>query len=505
MKLRAMAIAMAMAILLAGCTNPHPDQSASSEPPSTEANAQGTNENTQPAPESKAEFESLVSTLDEMASKGLFSGTVLVARDDDILLEKAYGFAGDNVPMQTDTKLNLGSIGKSFTAVAIVQLVQAGKLSYDDIVEAYVPALAALSKGEMTVRHLLNHTSGLGNFFVAPGYMENKDHITKINEMLPYITHEPLQFRPGERFSYSNSGYIALGLIIEAVSGQDYNHYVEEHVFKPAGMTATGNYAKTDNISNLAVGWMGENREDNTQDLPSMGSPAGGGYATAGDMLRFVNALKDGTLLSGAFDELIGNAISPVSSDYGFGMIRFPVSGDLVAGHNGGAPGVSSHYETYLNSGYTVVVLSNFDDAIFEVVDAIRREIAGPGAGPTMQAPDMSNAVMGSVVIDGAPIAVRVEPVEIDGVVYAPVDDIAKELGGRTRRDPGGGTIEINGMQITLNFGSETIAVDGNEKGLPAPVVSMEPCLMAPISFFEIVFAYEVSMDDGVLTISTAP
>jgi len=499
MKLRLIIITVVSLILLTSCTA---KQTADSNP---SKQVSSVSKNQEESGNKQSELENLESLFADMESRGMFSGTVLIARDDSILLNKAYGYSAKNVPMKTDTKLNIGSIGKSFTAVAICQLAQAGKLSYDDTVEKYIPELAPLSKGQMTIRNLLNHTSGLGNFFEAPGYMENKDKITKVREMLPYITYEPLKFKPGERFSYSNSGYIVLGLIVEAVSGQDYYTYVNENIFKPAGMTSTGFYAKTDNIPNLAIGFMGENREDNTDELPLMGSPAGGAYSTTGDMLRFVNALKDGTLLYNAFDELINKAISPNSNNYGFGMSRFPVGKGLVVGHNGGFPGVSAHYETYLDTGYTVVVLSNFDDAALEVIDAIRREIATPGAPSLMQAPDMSNASIGSITIDGKQIAVRVEPVEIDGVLYAPVDDISKAMGATIRRTPDEGNIDVNGLKIHISVGSESVIVNGQEKMLPAPVISIEPCLMAPVQFFEIVYGYSVNTDAGLINITTKP
>lgn len=270
MKLGLTVLTVALITLLTSCSASQPNKSIPTKQPSPIPKAQKAGGNKQPG------FENLESLLADLESKGMFSGTVLIAKDDTVLLDKAYGYSAKNVPMKIDTKLNIGSVGKSFTAVAICQLAQAGKLSFDDTVETYVPELATLSNGQMTIRHLLNHTSGLGNFFEAPGYMENKDKITKVSEMLRYITYEPLKFKPGEGFSYSNSGYIVLGLIVEAVSGQDFYTYVNEHIFRPAGMTSTGYYAKTDNIPDLAVGFMGKNREENTHELPLVGSPAGG-------------------------------------------------------------------------------------------------------------------------------------------------------------------------------------------------------------------------------------
>lgn len=155
MKLRLTIITTASLILLASCAASQPTESMPPKQPSSIPKAQGASGNKQ------SEFENLESLFADMERRGMFSGTVLIARDDHILLDKAYGYSAKNVLMKTDTKLNIGSIGKSFTAVAICQLAQAGKLSYDDTVETYIPEFAVLSKDQMTIRHLLNHTSGL--------------------------------------------------------------------------------------------------------------------------------------------------------------------------------------------------------------------------------------------------------------------------------------------------------------------------------------------------------
>jgi D-alanyl-D-alanine carboxypeptidase len=217
-----------------------------------------------------------------------FTSAVLIAQHGEIIFEQSYGWANRSydVPNQVDTKFNLGSMNKMFTAVAIMQLVQQGKLAADDKIIQHIPDYPNQQvANKVTIHHLLTHTSGLGDFFTHEFFETSRDQIRTLTDYLALFVDRPLQFEPGARLSYSNVGYIVLGLIIEQVTGQSYFDYVRENIFEPCGMPNTDSYATDQIVPNLATGYStrlsdeGELRS-NILDMPGKGSSAGGGYST---------------------------------------------------------------------------------------------------------------------------------------------------------------------------------------------------------------------------------
>jgi len=300
------------------------------------------------APEPKAgdkEFAAAVKAfLEEKNRADEFSGVVLVAKDSRVLFHEAYGLADRDakVPNRKDTKFNLGSINKNFTRVAVHQLVRQGKLTLDDTIKKILPDYPNAQAAEkVTVRHLLNMTSGIGDFFGERYDATPKEKILSLRDYLPLFADQPLEFEPGTSNRYSNGGYIVLGLIIEKLSGVDYYAYVRENIFKPCGMADTDAFPRDANTPNLARGYARENetpgspRVLNFATLPGRGSSAGGGYSTAGDMLKYIQALKDKKIF-----------LPDVANGLGIA---------------GGAPGINSVVEWDPRSGYIVIVLTNFD------------------------------------------------------------------------------------------------------------------------------------------------
>ncbi len=319
------------------------------EPPS-DNNKPTANGMTVPAKMNEAEFTAtLEKYLGELVKADEFSGAVLIAKNGKPIFQKAYGLASKeyNVANRPDTKFNLGSINKIFTQVAIGQLVEQGKLSYDDTMSKYLddyPNREAAAK--ITIRQLLSMTSGVGDFFGDKFDATPKDRIRTLKDFVPLFANEPLQFEPGTKQRYSNGGYVLLGAIIEKASGQSYYDYVREHIFKPAGMESTEYYEADVPVQNLASGYTREGsangaRRNNIYTRPARGSSAGGGYSTAEDLLKFANALQSGKLHK---------------ADFGKGQGG---SGDL--GIAGGAPGINALLEADTSNGYTVIVMSNYD------------------------------------------------------------------------------------------------------------------------------------------------
>ncbi|MHA1407427.1 MAG: serine hydrolase domain-containing protein, partial [Candidatus Heimdallarchaeaceae archaeon] len=231
------------------------------------------------------------------------------------------------------------------------------------------------------VKHLLTHTSGLGNFF-TPEYMKNKANYLEISDLLPLIEKEKLAFSPGERFQYSNSGFEVLGMIIERISGKSYFDFVKENVFLPAGMTNSDSYRIDEQISNIAEGYthmsmsnpdVKEKLHSNKQMVRIKGSAAGGGYSTAKDLLLFSKALFSYKLLEETLTkEILTGRIQPnpekenIHYAYGFSVHKY---NKLTRyGHNGGAPGINSFFGVYQPLNYTLIVLSNYDPPAAENV-----------------------------------------------------------------------------------------------------------------------------------------
>ncbi len=320
---------------------------------------------------------------------GRFSGVVLIAKDNKPLLKKAYGFANEasKILNNDDTKFNLGSMNKMFTSVAIAQLVEAGKLSYTDTLATILPDYPNKeTAGKITIHQLLTHTAGLGDFF-KPEFFRNRDKYKSLSSYLPLFSNDPLLFEPGSGGSYSNAGFIVLGLVIEKVSGENYFDYVKEHIFQPAGMIHSDYYERDAAVANMALGYTYDDMTDplhinprqiNTPFLPAKGSSAGGGYSTADDLLKFSHALLGHQLLGAALTDTItrGKVASPRGPEfqYGYGFnVATGFSGRHIIGHGGGSRGINGTLSMIPANGYTVIVLANYDPP---AADGMAREIS---------------------------------------------------------------------------------------------------------------------------------
>ncbi|MDJ0645725.1 MAG: serine hydrolase [Flavobacteriaceae bacterium] len=257
-----------------------------------------------------------------------YHGSVLIADGENILFQNAYGENQLNEPNKINTQYDLASMGKMFTATAIMQLVERDELSLEQTIGELLPNYPNKKAKEIKVKHLLTHTSGMGDYF-GPTFFENEENIKSLNDFLPYFVNDPINFNPGEHMRYSNAGYIVLGLIIEKITGKRYHDYVEENIFKPSGMTKTG---------------------------PLKGS-AGGGLSTVKDLHKFALALQK--------HKLIGTkALTDMTTDhlgynYGYGMTLKRFNEYDIYGHNGGAPGIAGELSMVMEEPLIIVTMSN--------------------------------------------------------------------------------------------------------------------------------------------------
>jgi CubicO group peptidase (beta-lactamase class C family) len=321
-----------------------------------------------------------------------FSGTVLLARDEKILLEKAIGMASKtyDVPNRIDTKFNLASVGKMFTGVAVTQLAEQGKLSFDDPVGKYVSSdwLSPEISQKIKIKHLLTHTSGLGDYFRDAYSQCEIPFFRELDDYRSLVADDTLLFEPGTRFLYSNTGMLLLGVVIENVSGDRYFTYLKKHIFEPAGMMNTDGFAKDRPVHNRATGYTkifenGEVRWNNHQFTRIMrGSPSGGIYSTVPDLLKFDVALRSNRLLSERFTEILLEGRPELNASfhgYGFFIAQGAVGREIS--HSGDGQGVNCNVKMYLDAGYTYAVLSNYSRPSANIVAHVIDQLISMGAG----------------------------------------------------------------------------------------------------------------------------
>lgn len=338
-----------------------------------------------------------------LAGADLYAGTLLVARGDRVLHERAYGLASREygVPNRPDTRYNLGSINKMFTAVAILRLVESGRLSLQDPVEKHLPGvLDPEIAGKVRIEHLLTHTSGLGDFLFTPEMMPlNRADFRSVADYLPHLANDRLAFEPGSRWGYSNTGFLVLGAILERVTGEEYQAHVRRTIFQPLGMSNTESYARDAVVEGLASNYEltarsgGRGWRNVTYDIPVRGTPAGGGYSTARDLYTFMHALLGNRLLS---PEMTDAMLTPKpalgSTAYGYGIQLLSPSGNII-GHTGGGPGVADFVAVHRPSGTIIVALSNLageTGALVRRAQSLlghREQPPAPAAGPPSAPP----------------------------------------------------------------------------------------------------------------------
>ncbi|WP_426687447.1 serine hydrolase domain-containing protein [Rhodanobacter ginsengiterrae] len=310
-----------------------------------------------------AAVDALAAQADAAAKQDAFAGVLLVARGGKVLLQRAWGPAdrAAGTPATPDTRFRLGSMNKMFTAVATLQLVQAGKLSLDGSVGQYLPDYPNRDIAKVTIRQLLTHAGGTGDIF-GPEFDQRRLSLKTHDDYVRLYGARGPDHPPGKGFSYSNYGFVLLGDIIEHVSGQSYYDYVDQHVFAPAGMRDSGSLPEDVDVPGRAPAYTRKDGDaawtSAADTLPYRGTAAGGGYSTAGDLLKFAHALQAGKLLPPA---LLAEATRKQTPMYGYGFNVADEQGVPVYGHGGGAPGMNGELRIFPTLDEVVVALANVD------------------------------------------------------------------------------------------------------------------------------------------------
>ncbi len=308
------------------------------------------------------------SFLDHLESKD-FSGTILVAKNDSIVQKRAYGLANKelDVKNEIDTKFNIASITKTFTAVAILQLYEQGKLDLNIPIGNYLADYPNEKVREsVTISQLLTHTAGLPNFYVTNFLDRCKFEFKEVEDFVPLFVNDTLLSEPGTEYNYDAAGYVLLGLIIEEVTGENYYDYLKENIFQKANMSNTDAYEVDAIVKNKASGYTFVS--DTTKTLKnniyylSKASPGGFHYSTVEDLFNFNKALFNNKLISRKTLELmIKPRVKGYNTHLGYGIDVDQRYNETILGHSGGWYGISGEIIYLPESNYTITILSNVD------------------------------------------------------------------------------------------------------------------------------------------------
>jgi CubicO group peptidase (beta-lactamase class C family) len=318
---------------------------------------------------------------------GQFHGAVLFAKGGEPVLRAGYGLANRewDIPNTPSTKYRLGSITKQFTAVAMLQLVEAGKATLDDPVSKHWPE-APQSWSKVTIHHLLNHTSGIPSYTDDPEFWKRMMIPLLPLEVIALTKDKPLQFAPGEGYKYNNTGYTMLGWLIEKLSGETYAGYLRKHVLDPAAMHDTGYETHSEIIKRRASGYApdGTNARYIDMTLPFSG---GALYSTVDDMLKWDRFLE--SKRAGLTEATFQKMITPGRDNYAYGWDVKPLSGRKAMHHGGGIPGFNSHFIRMQDDKIAVVVLGNVNGL---APSQIARDLVALYYGATVKPPSAARA-----------------------------------------------------------------------------------------------------------------
>jgi len=321
-----------------------------------------------------------------------FSGAVAAACNGQVYLKDAFGYANraDKLPNTPETLFGIASGCKIFTAVAICQLAEQGRLVLESkLAEHLELSLFPLFDRKITIHHLLTHSSGIPDYFDEE-IMDDFEELWKerpmygirrLEDFLPLFREREMKFSPGERFHYNNAGYIVLGLIIEKISGMEFTEYVEQHIFRPCGMQRSGYFAMDRLPSGTAQGYIEEEGgmwRSNIYSLPVKGGSDGGAFVTAPEMLRFWDELLAHRLLGPQAAALLLTPHIQEENDeyYGYGVWISKRDGNIVKYHlMGSDPGVSFRSAFYPGQGAAIAVTCNASRGAYKIMKAMEEQL----------------------------------------------------------------------------------------------------------------------------------
>lgn len=321
----------------------------------------------------------LAKYIDNYSKKNEFSGTILITKDDEVLLNKGYGTADYNKRIQNkpQTIFQIASLTKQFTAAGILMLQEENLLNVYDTLDKYIPDYP--NGNNITINNLLTHTSGIPEYldYTDSIDIENHDPNYTPDELIELFKNQPFNFNAGTSFEYSNSNYILLGYIIEKVSNMTYEDFIKNNIIIPLNLTSTGFLSSETDAKNKSIGYYFINKYSNEHaEAPKteglMSYAAGEIYSNSQDLQKWENALFSEKIIT---KESLNTMVTPYLNNYGYGWFIYEnADGDKVAYHSGNLPGYTSFVEKNLNKNYLIIILCN--ENIDEAVDNISTQLS---------------------------------------------------------------------------------------------------------------------------------
>jgi CubicO group peptidase (beta-lactamase class C family) len=334
--------------------------------PTPSRSAQPVNHLPTPTPQLSGQLGSEIDTF-LLKNHPLFSGSVLVSLDGQILLSSGYRYANWelNVPNTSSTIFRLTSLTKPFTALAIMLLQERGQLDVNDPICRYLVDCPTAWQ-PITIHHLLTHTSGIPDYAAFPNALREAAISQPVTELIDSFRDKPLDFPPGTRFEYSNSGYVLLGAVIKSVSGMSYAVFLFNNIFSPLSMKDSGYESASQIIKNRAGGYTIDGRalENSSHIDPSNLYSAGGLYSTVEDLYRWNQALNTSQLVSQpTLDKIFTPRVAApkYGAEYGYGWIISESKGHPLVWHSGSLPGFNNYLAHYPDDHVDIIILSNLD------------------------------------------------------------------------------------------------------------------------------------------------
>ena len=351
-------------------------------------------------PTDAADAAAMAALVRRYADARAFMGAVRVSRRGVVLIDRAYGFANAewHVPSTPQTKFRIGSISKEFTAAAILLLEEGGMLRVEDLLSKYLPDLPA-AWSTITLHHLLSHSSGIPDLVAFPEYPALRTQPSPPEKTYLLLRDKPLTFAPGEKFQYSNSGYVVLALVVERLIGKPFHEFLQERILGPLGLADTGGDAPRPLLERRAAGYvpLGPDGKDavippgtppapvalRNADFIDMSLPTGGGslYSTTGDLARWLEGLFGGRLLGPAS---LAKMTAANPGNYGYGFFVGPYNGQRQFGHGGSIHGFLASLNYYPDAGVIVAVLANLTAGqwVSEIAAGLNDLAVGKGPAP---------------------------------------------------------------------------------------------------------------------------
>jgi len=321
--------------------------------------------------------DSIKRVVDKHINNNKFSGIVRISKNDQDIFSSVNGYADEALQKSftSSTRFSIGSIGKLMTAVLVMKLVEEGKVDVNKTIDTYLPEWKIPNGANITVANILEMRAGLGDYMRSQEHQELRGKTASLDDLMKIVVKQPLQNETaGSKFSYSNSGFIVLGKLVEKMEGKSYFEALSDRILKPLKMNSATFKINFDDVNGFAKGYVQEDGGWKAQTTIIPPASDGGLFITFEDFMKFDKGLFDGKVIS---KETLDKMKPADPKNYGFGMMRTKLSNGVGYGHNGGMPGYEAEYRHFFigMDQYTVLIFTNHDRRAMTLMADIKNQL----------------------------------------------------------------------------------------------------------------------------------